>query len=276
MSKTLKVRLTDNTIRGRIRNICSREEKTFPIEANSTFRVSSIPYLCAREEVLASRYGVNRPPKFDKDAIFNFEYGTAIHRQLQNFILPTAGCIVGIWRCLHCGHNVGEVGNLVARPGLCPSCDFKSDSVLDSEDWMYVESYLLNDSYRVGGHPDGFLSVPWEDGVGVLEVKSISQRGATLIKHAPSRAHVVQANMYMWLSDLEWATILYWIKGLYGITCLREFRIDRDDELIYKVKLALESMWNGIEGGKIPDRICAEQDCDRSKGCELSDLCWRH
>ena len=262
-----------------------RENRTKPPPDKDTWlRVSSLASLCAREEVICSREGTERDDKISGDLGLIFEHGHGLHWALQNRILPRTGVLLGRWQCMSCGHTTGGaekwyVGNFEAvdfeaaqaeRPPQCAECD----SVFDIDNCIYVEQTLVDEDYRLGGHPDGFLRLDGFEGLGVLEAKSISPTGAREVKNCPKLDHVVQAHSYMWLTGLKWAKILYWNKGGYGPNTLIEHTVEYDDEMAEQVKLLLVAIWEGIGTGFLPDRICGTRTCERAGACPVADECF--
>lgn len=272
------------TLKKLVRQACKQTRKEEILGPDSLFRASGLAYICPREEVLAARAGLSRAKTFSPDAIFNFGYGTALHRQLQDDLLPRAGCLIGLWKCLHCAHVVGRrpEGEVeapkkwyVKRPTKCPKCDHVTDlEDNEAEDWKYVEDFYCDSSCGITGHPDGFLIMPGRRDIGLLEVKSIGQQLAHSVKSAPRREHVIQANVYMWMTGVRWAIVLYWVKGLYGLSCLKEHLIERDEAVIKSMKDLVQSIRCGLRGGDLPDRVCVKKECPRADSCAVSGECW--
>ena len=84
------------------------------------------------------------------------------------------------------------------RPHRCFMCDTE----LNSDNSLFQEQWIIYPQYRLRGHPDGFLRMAGMPGLGILEVKSISPRGAWEIRSCAKLDHVVQAQCYMWVTGL--------------------------------------------------------------------------
>jgi hypothetical protein len=256
----------------------SEEEPPFTL--SSYIRGSSFANLCPREEILRVVHKVSKKKVVAADGHLTFAHGTGIHLVLQNKILPAIGVIYGKWSCCTCGYAYGDRTNgqiltecLVPRPSLCERCNGK--------EFLYQELLFENSEYRINGHPDGFLRLPGLSGLGLFEAKSISSRSCYEVKGFPKIDHVVQVQIYLWLTGLQWAEILYWEKGANGISALIEHHIERDEELIDKLKHTAMAIWDGIalyldtKKLVLPDRICAICDCPRAKLCSVAAHCFK-
>lgn len=236
--------------------------------------MSSFASLCPREEVLVGVENLTRKGEITADLALIFDHGHALHWALQNRVLPAAGVLRGQWRCHGCGARAGAPNGsggplewAVARPPLCPAC---------GEEAFTFEEYVLRDEeYRVQGHSDGFLEIEGLPGLGVFEGKSINPRGAWEVRDTPKLDHVIQTQMYMWLTGAQWGVIVYWDKAGSGMASLIEHMIDRDEETIDFIKLTIKSIWAGIDdGGPLPSRICETATCKRAEACSVTVQCF--
>jgi len=110
--------------------------------------------------------------------------------------------------------------------------------------------------------------------LGVIECKSISHKGAELVKGSPDFGHVVQLQSYFWLTGLKWGKILYWDKTVYGLPAIIEHFVEKDDATIDRIKELIRSFRDGLRTGKVPSRICSSPDCKRAEGCALVKPCF--
>lgn len=238
-----------------------------PLLHGGALRASEFGDLCPREEVLASEHQVVREEELAASTIMLFLHGSALHWAMQNHLLPDIGVMVGRWTCLDCGANYGDgsdiPNSLVPRPQIC-ACSGK--------EFLYRELQLYNETYKIGGHPDGFLVIPGLPGVGVIEGKSIG-RGFE-VKQCPAMNHVIQAQIYMWFTGLLWSKILYWEKSASGTEALIEHHVDRDDDTIASIKEAIKEIWASLETGSLPARVCASAEAPRAKKCPLFEPCF--
>jgi hypothetical protein len=267
------------------RKVLPEVRKKEILSKDSWVRVSSLAFLCAREEALCVKYGIIREEEISADLSVIFEHGHALHWALQNRILPRLGAFYGRWRCAVCGAAYGGrdrpwvfgtftaeefVASQVQRPSVCASCD----SELDDSNSLYIEPTFHNNEFKLSGHSDGFLVIPGLDGMGLLEAKSINPKGAAEVRLCPKLDHVIQAHCYMWLTGLRWAKILYWDKAGSGIRSLVEHTIEYDEDTIFKVRDLLTTLREDLASPDLPSKICQRRTCDRAKACDAVDYCF--
>jgi hypothetical protein len=251
--------------------LASVEDVAF-LTAESWVRASSFPEICPREEVLCSIQKVGRKREVSADLALIFEHGKALHNQLQNSVLPAISLLLGNWSCLRCGAHCGRKTDepveqwAVPRPERCTHCE--------GTQFHYHECRLESREYQIQGHPDGFLRIPGLPGLGILEAKSISSKGAWEVRNVPNLNHVIQAHIYMWLAGLQWAKVLYWDKGSHGLNALVEHTIECDDETVDRIKTTLRELWAGIRTGSLPERVCADADAPRARSCAVRKPCF--
>jgi len=265
-----------------IRSAIPEQRKKPPLTKDDWIRVSGLAMLCAREEVLASRLGVVRDDNIDADLMLIFEHGHGLHWDLQNRVLPLTKTLLGRWLCGACGtYHGGEdtwetpmagfEESQILRPLTCPNCG----APMTSDNSLYHEQWIKDPQYRLAGHPDGFLRLEGMPGLGVLEVKSISPRGAYEVRNCAKLDHVTQAQCYMWMTGCQWGKVLYWDKGTVGMKGLIEHTIEYDEDHVEAMQNLVRDIWSGIEGGKLPERICASPDCNRADLCACSEPCFK-
>lgn len=264
---------------GLIRDKFKSEEPEPPLTSESFVRCSSLSSVCPREEVLRVIHEVVRAKVISVDLNLVFSVGKGLHGQLQNEILPLLGDVLfGQWKCLGCakvwgGMQEGKpmLESLILKPKAC---------LCGGTEFLYEELSLRSEQYRLTGHPDGFLKLPEYEGFGILEAKSISEKGAWEVKKTPKLDHVIQAQMYMWFTGTQWAQILYWDKGTYGLPGLIEHHIERDDEVLESILSSIDGMWGSIKAFKdtgakvLPERICANATCPRAEVCSVAKQCF--
>lgn len=271
-----------------IREHFREHEEVPPLKSGGVLRASAFASLCPREEILCATHNVSRKKDIEPDLSLIFAHGTGLHHVVQNRVLPSVpNLLLGRWKCFDCGkaHGPGpyytdktfDVKLCVPRPQKCAKCGCKT--------FTYDELHLHSDEYRLGGHPDGFLNIPGQPGLGVLEAKSIGQ--AWKVKQVPDMGHVIQAHIYMWLAGLKWAIIFYWVKGTTGLDGLIEHHVERDEETIDNIKVAARSIfdtldpwWKASEKAPapipvLPERICSHIDCERAGECAVATLCFK-
>lgn len=242
------------------------------LDEGGRLRVSLLADLCPREEVLAAVHKTVRRQEVSGDLGTIFAHGAGLHWALQNRVLTPTGALIGVWRCVECAKQFGKLEgdvrvsqSMVRRPRKC-DCG--------CEDFIYREQFFINEEYRIGGHPDGFLVLPGLPGLGVVEFKSINPKGAWEVKQMPNLGHVVQLQTYMWLTGLTWGRILYWDKAGIGLSALIEHMVERDEAAIDAIKATIKSIWDGIASGFLPSRLCATSDCPRAAKCPMRKQCF--
>lgn len=249
--------------------------------SESWLRASGLSEICPREEALCAAGKVIRKREISSDLGVIFEHGKALHNQLQNSLLPELGLILGKWSCTYCGTVYGEKEDgpveswAVKRPEKCESWVGEQAASCPGTSFLYHEVFYGNKDLRIGGHPDGFLSIEGLEGLGILEAKSISPNGAWEVKNVPKLEHAIQAQIYMWLTGLSWTKILYWDKGTNGVNAFTEHQMERDDETIEAIKRTIQEIHDGVAGGPLPERICASSEAPRACTCAVVGPCFK-
>lgn len=249
------------------------EEEVPPLGKGSYVRSSSFPTICPREETICSIRNIVRKSEVKPDLMLIFQHGHGLHDRLQNHILPTIGVLRGIWECKACRHFHGGVVDewtspenwAVPMPERCEQCG-------ENDGFEFHEEDLVDHEHRITGHCDGFLEIPGLEGLGILEAKSIGTSWE--IQNVPKLDHVIQIQLYLWMTGLKWGFILYWVKNEAGLNGLVEHYIERDEDTIAQIKKELKAIWNGVDSGVLPDRICTSADCPRAKECAVSSICF--
>lgn len=250
-------------------NLCFEEEVP-PLKADDIVRVSAFSGLCPRAEVICGLHNIVRRNEVNADLNLIFAAGHGLHHILQNRILTMVDVLYGQWSCLGCAKIYGDYKDIpkliVTKPKTCTACGGK--------DFHYREGHFEDHKLKLSGHPDGFIKLPTRPDFGILEFKTISPRGAWEIKNCPKMDHVVQAQIYLWLTGLQWSLIVYWDKGTVGLNGLVEHFVERDEDTLANVQEELTKIRVGIREGKLPERICEGPACPRAKTCSVSKQCF--
>jgi len=262
---------SDGTLK-RIIEASYKEVRVVPPPTSTSYmRASRLGEMCPREEVLCSKLQVTREDKYSATSMLTFAHGKGLHHILQNDVLPAAGVLLGQWSCLDCGRKFGTKegfpDGIVPRPKACDGT-----AGCGGREFQYRELRFVDEQLRIGGHPDGFLCLPGMPGIGLLEAKSIGKGWE--VRQAPNMSHVIQVHVYLMFTGLQWARILYWEKGASGVDALIEHHIDRDNETISRIREVIRSVWEGIAGTSLPDRICTKDACPRAMKCVVSKPCF--
>lgn len=161
-----------------------------PLALDRPMYPSGISNFCPREEVLRSVLRINRVKKATLKEEIQKARGTAMHRLLQNEILPSMDAIDGFWRCNRCGWKTG----FIRKPSECPQCKASVRHLL------YEEVHLESDALGLSGNCDG---VWWEDR-SLYEIKTCAiGTYSRVIAAGPMLSHKVQAGAYlrMWWGE---------------------------------------------------------------------------
>jgi hypothetical protein len=235
-------------------------EKIEPRGENHVFRVSEAIGLCPREEFLRYKLGVPRVVKIDPGLKMTFDLGKAFHSLVQNEWLGKMGVLIGDWKCNNCGSMVKDR----TRPEKCFVCS--------KEDFNFYEVQVVNKEYGISGHPDGILLM--EGQKSILELKTFNGKyySYVLINKSPMPKHVIQAQMYMWLTGLDSSTILYFNKE---DSSMLSFYIKYSKSIVDGVLSNVSLFRDSIRTDKLPERkICETQTCSRAKKCSVRKECF--
>ena len=254
----------------------ANEEFSDPPSADHCYRGSGLYYVCAREEVLAAQCKRKRVRKVDGVGLLTLSLGSGMHYAMQNLVLPSLGVLRGAWKCLSCGLVWGcqqsakpLVEVAIPRPNTC-KCG--------GTEFLFEEYHVVDTTYGISGHMDGLLVLPGHAGMGVLEIKSISDYNVDKnnVKKIPRSDHVFQANVYMWLAGLQWARLVYWVKGMYAVDpSVIEHHLERDEGLIEQAKSMLTQIRVGLRQGTVPERtVCAHRLGKRAQLCPVLQECF--
>jgi hypothetical protein len=247
------------------------------------FRASRMASMCAREEVLASLYEVNRVDQVDAVTRTIFDTGNVLHDMVRAY-LGRGGVLAGAWRCENGCAPVAGNGRRLA-PKACAACG--------GARFRYVEEYASDGTHLLGGHCDGFLyfgSTSTADDHGatvvptaILEIKSIGARSMSRVVSAPYNAHFLQAQAYMWLFGLARAKVLYvakdWSAAKEQIRSLVlpfiEHDVSRDEAAIEALKAKCLDVIRGIRSRTVPPRVvCQSRSDPKAKNCQLAARCF--
>lgn len=243
--------------RGRLK--LAREKKPYP--QGRSFRPSGITYsFCRRLKVLQLAEVVeiydDRPtPKLQ----LVFDMGHAIHDIIQGYFWDI-GLLKGSYYCLACKtrHDV------LLAPTACPSCDAKRKYL------KYEEINLEASEYLIKGRSDGILVIDGEEHI--MDIKSIANRTLKtsemqfcfedLDTKGPKADHVVQLNLYMWMSGVYKGHLLYVAKNDHQI---KSFAIPHDYSIIEPYLQEIKSLIAMAEKVKNNEKVALPPCCSDDK-----------
>ena len=259
-----------------------------PSDPNSRISISAIASLCPREEVICSRMAISRVQVVDAGLGMAFKTGSALHEATQSQILSESPCFLGIWKCTDCGRPHGSQDPEISRSHFVPCPKECSNPECSSNDpqtrrsawekkatFRYKEIRIEDKDLRISGRMDGILSLPGLPGFGVFELKSASQNSAWKVRNVPQAEHVIQCQLYMMLTGFRWAKILYWNKAGTAMDTFIEHTVEREEITFLELRSQIMSIWKGIRENTLPERICANEGCDRAKSCAVRSNCFK-
>ena len=262
-----------------------------PMKPGDSFRCSSLPYLCPREEVLASQNDIIRTFHADPGLQITFDIGTYLHMLYRDVYFGPMGDWAGSWACVKCGWTTDDAGlshpprsnngcidkGLVTKmPKECGSCGapFIGGS---NEIWhgTFNEWSVEDKGIGLKGHMDGWSVVVVNNRV-LEDLKTHGHRGFNSRRTA-REGHNLQVYGYGYMTGDSGGEIWYLNKSPWGDhgSFIRDVVLKPDKHVLRTEVLApLEVLQNGLNGGKIPDRICVRHDCPRAMDCQLKTICF--
>lgn len=232
-----------------------------PPKDTDVYRVSGLAKFCPREEALRNKFNIPKKESIDSRLQRVFDIGTAFHSLVQNNWLKQWGILWGNWKCPSCRKEFTSC----SIKSVCPSCG--------SNEIQYVELDLKNDEHGITGHCDGILV--FNDKKYLLELKTCSSKQFELItrmRNKPLDAHVVQVQMYMYLTGVRSAIVLYFEKDESQV---HQFEIHYDNSVVNTVLGYVAQARSGIKTGILPMReLCKEASCARAKACSVRKYCF--
>jgi hypothetical protein len=238
-----------------------------PRPASLNFSPSSITYnLCHRARIaqlagLTTLYNDVPTPKLQ----LTFDLGSAIHDVIQGYYWDT-NMLEGDFQCIKCDKTF-----YARSPQGCP---FRKSH--ERRHLKFKEVVLKDAEHRISGRCDGYVWV--EVGKDVEEkhlqdIKSIKNRGLNdpeqawcyedLKERGPKPDHVVQLNIYMWISGVHKGHLLYVGKNTSQIT---SFAVDYDHSVIEPVLAEIKHIIDESERIKLGTLKelpppCSKKDC---------------
>ena len=174
--------------------------------------------------------------------------------------------------CL-CPNACERCGRMVALVDVRFATDEQGNRDVAHSPFRYEEMWFASETTRLIGHPDGFVRVPWRKTLGIVEVKSVSSPQFVKMLSGPSLDHLVQAHVYMYLTQTQWAVILYKDKTRNGLSALLAHEVSFETTLGEQILAEVRTLHAALEGGPLPARICKTPSCERADACDVSVRC---
>jgi hypothetical protein len=229
-----------------------------PFAPDEILRVSSLGYMCHREEILRARHKVKKIQKIGAVQQRVFDVGTAFHSFMQNNYF--AKFLYGNWKCTQCG--------LITENSMKTKCQCGSESLI------YEELSLKSDLHKLTGHPDGILVKG--DRRWLLELKTINDTGYKMVtdNESPKDDHIIQTNMYMAMLKIVQCIAIYFNKNSGVWT---QYYMKYNPQIVKGVLDKIAYMRKAIGDSSLPLPVrtcCASITCTRAKNCPVSKVCF--
>jgi len=234
------------------------------------YHASGLHNLCPREAAITDRLLEVGVPSIEQIPIslrFTFDLGNAVHEWFQQEYFKLLGGVRGAWECVKCGNR--ELG--VDMWETHCSCS------KDPTPHKYAELTFRSDELRVVGSCDGVLV---EDNVQgwpemIFELKTISIGQFDSLKK-PKPEHYTQVQIYMWLSGIKHAIVVYACKAFTRETPFKEFQVEYDPEHIQPILDDLQDVKTAqeVKSVDIARKLCIGPGVPRAKQCPYSEVCF--
>lgn len=217
---------------------------------DSYIRVSSIPYMCPREEVWYALSTEMQNAPLERLRLV-FEFGNAFQDVIRNGYLGGMKILVGEWTCACCRYTTEE-SKFSVMPAKCPKCS--------GDKFLYQEVKLISEIERISGHPDGYLEV---DGVRhILEIKTCNDYFFKCFKKnglADSLAakYLVQVQLYMWLSGVRNSIFLFFNKNTSDMLSIK---MAYNEEVVQRTLQFVRSVRESLKSKVLLECTCKKQD----------------
>lgn len=134
-----------------------------------------------------------------------------------------------------------------------------------------AEREFWNDDPPIRGFIDAIIL--WDGKEKVVELKSISSNGFEYraIYNKPKDEHYMQAQVYLGVTQLEEAYIIYENKDTQE-TML--FIVQRDEEYILALWNRWQKIWKQFQAGEWPKRPARSPNSKKCTYCEVKAVCW--
>lgn len=215
---------------------------------------------CPLAEVLIKLNNVKVDSIVDGKSIIRFSFGTIMHDMLR-LIFKDRIYNIGYF-CRSCGHYVrGNEYNLYLYCDVC-----RSDDIIP------IEKHFVKDN--ISGHLDGAIKLKeFGDEFGVFELKSCSSGVFTML-NKPQRSHIIQMNLYMYLTGFSYGVIIYVDRERMVDWNVKQYLVKRNAELINRyvdiVKVMFEDLNNKEVNKTLKYARCGEI---KDKNCVVRNLC---
>jgi CRISPR/Cas system-associated exonuclease Cas4 (RecB family) len=208
-------------------------------------------------------YGVEGKRKITPDLQRIFDNGHFMHERYTDYF-TNMGIIYGVWECANpmCKEKYGkkEKYGIQKRGEPCEKCG--------CTEYKYNEVNVVDKEHWFSGHVDCIFQLSKD--FHVVDFKSMNSRLFSQLKE-PLEKHVIQITIYLWILDFESGFLLYENKDTQKI---KLYEIERNDELVKKIKNRAKGLRAILESKKLPKRPF-EKTSKQCKSCEFKTICWK-
>lgn len=239
--------------------------------------VSSLVDVCARKEVISSKYREEVHESINGFHRLMWKYGRAAEEHIRESVIASTNgsTVYGDWHC-----PCGELRHVGMKPvnASCSNCGRNAD--------IYNEHPIRNEEYKIIGSCD--LPLMSQGHLVPVEIKSM-KRDQWEGLDAPLANHVTQVALYRWLyQQAGWrvhtrCALVYVVKEYKNRSKefpspYKEFHVDcESEEVSIMVGAALEeaaSIRDALAEDYLPRRICNSSTETRAKQCSMAHLCF--
>jgi len=266
-------------------------------DTSTYFRASSLGKRCGRKEALKIVHKKTSIEEIKPELLYLFAKGHAYHWMHQENILPLIAKdgLLGWW----VGPDSMLTGsNDDGSPKLWTMAEAAEKMGCKTHQLQYKEVHAYDHVGMIKGHPDAILD--WSrlnfshddhpDGLEILEFKT--RHDSTWMWDAidpylggqPLKDHVLQVQIYMLMTGIKHARIIYMKKGDNEYTdglkySYVEWRVESDPKVQAKIRKFLTAWWQVIEKaygqGYVPPRkVCSAFTKGKATSCALRYLCF--
>lgn len=226
-----------------------------------------------------------------------FGNGHYMHDRWRSYLEKT-GTILGRWQCDNCSTIVGESDKLgVLKPDICQVCEkgslkYQEVGFYDEETWWggHVDAIIDVDLFKKytldlftnnGKNENeiaGMQTTGVEDKYLIIDFKTINPRQFKDL-NGPLPDHIVQMQIYLYLSGLKYGKFLYEDKWTQSI---KEYLVVRDDNFLsvekekaLKLKMVLTHTDSNGRPNLLPKRAYTSRTETECLRCKFRGHCWK-
>lgn len=247
------------------------------------WHASALFWACPRALALEALAGLPAKLAPSAKSQLRMDTGSALHEWIQNRYFGPMGVLHGEWRCLSCRTVL-----LGAYPRGVSCCA--------SQAWHFEEPSVEHKepgwSLPIVGRCDGEIILPGEDGLGILEIKTMNSASLQALTEIPRDYHM-QAQIYAGLRGRKWGRFYFqdpsaaFSNEETGLP-VREFRFDFQPEVLRQAFARVEACEKALREAQAahmelpmgkdyfswPEPICSSKSDTGARRCRFADACF--